>query len=187
MRLVAAVLIVTSCSHPKGPAMPQSDCTRAIEGFASAEPARLHSLPTTCTLDDVKATLHATDATARGSLGTSSDWVNIYWFTSDKLKKIRAWVDQRGHVILLDAEYPPGSADDYIHALGEPDKKLDYPWNNVTVPAGEHVWLRSGATIVANAEYIKGVLRVGVFAPGISLEQYEKSVRYTEVEDTEQE
>jgi hypothetical protein len=164
--------------------MSSSECTDAISAFASADPMRIRPLPSGCTLDDVKRTLHSLAAWTRGMLAERKDATIIHWFSSERLPKIRAWVDATDHVILLDADSPPVSADDYAKVLGPPDQKLDYAWRGQTLEQAELVWLARGALVVASAG-LKGVLRVGVFAP-TTLDNYKTNLRFVDIEDTDE-
>lgn len=185
-RLLASLVFVIGCSHPQRPAMSQSECTLAIEGFASADPARLRGLPTTCTVDDVKAGLHSLDATSRGILASRDKAVTVHYFSSPKLQRIRAWVDDTtGRVLLLDTEWPPVSEDAYKHVLGKPEVSLGYPWHGNEMPDAELLWLERGIVIVANPKFLDAVLRVAVFAPGLSLDAYKQSVRYVDTDTTD--
>jgi hypothetical protein len=171
-----AILVATACcSHPKGPAMSKSECVLAIEGFASQEPARLRALPEACTLEDAQQVLESTKAITPTSLGTGDDPVRLHFFKSEKFKSIRVWLDKLGHVILVDAKFPPAPTEQYFQILGEPDAHLDYPWRSSVIPGGEHVWLSRGVTLASNT---KGVLHIGIFRAGLTLEEYAKSVRY---------
>ena len=120
MRLAVVIALIAGCPAPTPP-MPTSDCSAAIAAFASADPAQFRPLPATCTLDDVAHTLHSLDTSTRGMLAKRSEAVTIRWFSSNKLPEIHAWIDARGHVVLLDARTPPGTADAYVKALGKPD------------------------------------------------------------------
>src|SRR5260221_5361221 len=117
--------------------MSTSECAAAIAGFASAEPSRLRALPASCTIEDVSLVLHSLDTSTRGMLAKRDDAMTIRWFSSDKLPEIHAWVDASGHVVLLDAQWPPATAEQYLKALGQPDHKLDYQWRGSPLAGGE--------------------------------------------------
>ena len=182
---VAVIIATACCSHPKGPAMSKSECALALEGFASADPARLRPLPATCTLDDARQLLQPTKAETPTFLGSADNPVRLYFFNAEKFKTIRVWVDQAGHVILVDADYPTAPPEQYFQVLGEPDARLDFPWDQSIVPKGEHVWLSRGVSIVSQPEYTKGVIHVGIFPAGLTLDAYEKSYRYTAESDSD--
>lgn len=180
MRAALVLFLLTACSHPRGPAKPMTDCRAAIEAFGSADPTKLRPLPGTCTLADVKAALTSLDAASNGMLGTRDHGVDVHYFSSAKLPRIRAWVDPKGIVVLVDAEWPPASEADYVAALGAPESRLDYEWRHVSHPQAEQVWPSRGALVVA-MEGVKGVHRVGVFAP-TTLADYEANMRYIDIE-----
>lgn len=183
---VAIIVATACCSHPKGPAMSKSECALAIEGFASTEPARLRALPLSCTLDDARQVLQPTKAQTPTYLGTSTEKVRLYFFKSEKLKIVRVWVNETGHLILVDADYPPAPPEQYFQTLGEPDAHLDVHWGSGEIPGGEHVWLQRGATIVAKPEWTKGVAHVGIFPAGLTLDDYQKSHRYMKITDEDE-
>jgi len=162
--------------------MSSADCTDAVAGFASADPTRLRPLPATCTLDDVTKTLHSLDARSRGELAGRT--VAIHWFSSENLPKIHAWVDDTGHVVLLDADWPPGPADAFISALGPPEQKLDYEWRGSPLERAELLWPSRGAVMVSS-DQVKGVIRIGVFAP-TSLDDYKARLRYVDREEIDE-
>ena len=180
MRSLLVVTFLTACSHPKGPAKPMTDCRAAIDAFASADPAELHALPGTCTLADVKGALTSLDAASNGMLGRRDHGIEIHYFSSPKLKQIRAWVDPAGTLVLLDTEWPPAAEAAYLGTLGEPEARLDYMWRGSSHPKSELVWASRGVFVVAMPG-VKGVHRVGVFAP-TTLADYEANLRYNDVE-----
>jgi hypothetical protein len=184
--IVAVIIATACCSHPKGPAMSKSECALAIEGFVSQDPARLRALPAACTLEDAQQVLQATKAQTPTFLGTSTEQVRLYFFKSETFKSVRVWVNKDGHVILIDAEYPPATPEQYFQVLGEPDAHLDMPWGTSDIPGGEHVWLQRGATIVSKPDYTKGVVHVGIFPAGLTLAEYEASHRYTKITDEDE-
>src|SRR5687768_7545684 len=104
---VAVIVATACCSHPKGPAMSKSECALAIEGLASADPARLRALPPACRLEDAQQILKATKAQTPTHLGTGNNPVRLYFFRSETLESVRVWVDQSGHVILVDTDHAP--------------------------------------------------------------------------------
>ena len=179
-RFLVVVLLLTACSHPKGPAKPMTDCRAAIDAFASADPAKLRALPGTCTLDDVKGALTSLDASSNGMLGKRDHGIEIHYFSSPKLKQIRAWLDPNGIVVLLDTEWPPGADADYLVTLGEPEARLDYMWRGSSHDKAERVWPARGAVVVTMSG-VKGVHRVGVFAP-TTLADYVANLRYVDIE-----
>ena len=164
--------------------MSSSECTDAIAGFASGDPARLRPLPASCTLDDVKRTLKSLDASSNGMLAQRKDRVVVHWFSSERLAKIHAWVDEQGHLVLLDAEWPPTAAADYERVLGTPEHKLDYQWRGDVLQQAELVWLTRGAVVVASPN-VKGVLRVGIFAP-TTLDDYKTNLQFVDIEDDDE-
>jgi hypothetical protein len=184
IRVALFALVATSCSHPASPPMHTNDCTAAIAGFASGDAARFHPLPTTCTLADVQRTLRSLDTTTRGTLAHRTNPMTIHWFASERLPEIHAWFDPGGHLVLLDADNPPGSAEAFTAALGPPDHRLDYPWHASTIANGELLWLARGVVVIADAG-AKVVRRVGVFAP-TTLEAYQANVQFADTEDVDE-
>jgi hypothetical protein len=180
MRSVLFGILLTACSHPRGPAKPMTDCRAAIDAFASADPTKLRALPATCTLADATGALTSLDATSNGMLGTRDHGIEIHYFSSAKLKQIRVWVDPAGKVVLLDTEWPPGAETAYLGALGDPEARLDYMWKGSARDKAELVWPSRGALVVAMSG-VNGVHRVGVFAP-TTLADYEASLRYVDIE-----
>ena len=174
------LVLVASCSHPPTPPKHTNDCTAAITGFASADPARFRPLPAACTLADVQHALRDLHTTTRGSLAHRSDPMTIHWFASERLPEIHAWFDPGGHLVLLDADHPPGAAGDFARALGPPDHRLDYAWHASTLEKGEMLWLARGVVAVENPG-VQGLLRVGIFAP-TSLEAYQQNVQFADLE-----
>jgi hypothetical protein len=184
MRFVLVAAVLAGCSHPPRPPMTTSDCAVAIQGFASADPARFRALPRTCTLDDVNRALHPLGSTSVGMLAHRNERMTIHWFSSEKLPEIHAWVDAAGHVVLLDADTPPGSADAYVSALGAPEVRLDYRWHASVLKQAEMLWLGRGTVVVADPG-VKGLVRVGVFAPA-SLEDYKAQLQFVDIEDSDE-
>ena len=182
--LCVALVILVSCSHPPKPPMSSNDCTDAIAGLASADPARMRPLPATCTVDDVTKTLHSLDTRSFGTLAQRKDRVAIHWFSSERLPKIHAWVDEAGHVLLLDAEWPPAPIEDYVKVLGPHEHTLDYQWRGDPLKDAERVWLGRGVVVVSSPA-VKGVLRVGVFAP-TTLEDYKANLQFIDREDIDE-
>lgn len=161
--------------------MPHPECRAAIEGFASADPARLVPLPNGCTLADARAVLHSLDAESRGQIGEQPTMAfAIHYFSSDKLPQLSVWVDRDDRVILIDADRPPVSAEAYLRVFGEPEARLDYAWRGATLERGEHVWPARGVVVVASPD-VTGVVRVGVFAP-TTLADYRAKLRYIDIE-----
>jgi hypothetical protein len=164
--------------------MTTTDCAVAITGFASADPARFRALPATCTLADVNRALHPLGSTTVGMLAHRDERMTIHWFSSEKLPEIHAWVDAAGHVVLLDADTPPGTAEAYVAAFGQPEARLDYRYKASVLKQAEMLWLRRGALVVADPG-VKGLVRVGVFAPA-SLEQYKAQLQFVDIEDSDE-
>jgi hypothetical protein len=183
----AALLALTlACSPPPTSRhMPpaQTECSAAITGFASGDPAQLRPLPATCTLSDVAAALHSLDTDSRGVLAERKSLMTIRWFSSPKFPKILAWLDERGHVVLLDAVYPPGDANVYVRALGAPEHRLDYKWRGDVLQGAELVWPSHGAVVVTSPE-VKGIIRIAVFAP-TTLDDYQANLRFVDIETTD--
>jgi hypothetical protein len=69
-------------------------------------------------------------------------------------------------------------------ALGHPDHELDYAYRGNTLEGAEKVWLGRGALVVASP-HVKGLLRVGVFAPS-SLDDYRNQLQFVDIEDVDQ-
>jgi hypothetical protein len=176
MRWSILVLAATGCSHPKTPTKPMTDCSAAISAFGSADPARLRGLPERCTLADVSPVLTSLDATSRGILGPEGESYDIRFFSSSALEQITVWIDSRGQVVFLDAEKPPGTADVFLAALGEPEARLDYVWGDVPLKSAELVWPAKGVVLVASSGG-KHLVRLGVFAP-TTLADYQARLRY---------
>ena len=182
---VAILLTTACCSHPKGPAMSKSECALAIEGFASTEPARLRALPEACTLEDAQHVLQPTKAQTPTYLGTGNNPVRLFFFKSEKLKSVRVWVDQTGHVILVDTDQAAAPPEQYFQTLGEPEAHLDFAWRSAVIPEGEHLWLSRGVTIVHKPDYTTRVIRVGIFRSGLTLDEYTKSVQFSAEQDVD--
>jgi len=174
------VLALASCSHPPSPPMHTNDCTAAITAFASADPARFRPLPASCTLADVQHALRQLDTTTRGTLAHRNDPMTIHWFASEQLPEIHAWFDPSGHLVLLDADRPPGTLEAFTKAFGPPDHRLDYPWHATTIEKGELLWLARGVVVIQKPE-VAGLLRAGIFAP-TTLEAYQQNVQFADVE-----
>ena len=168
--------VVSGCSHPKGPSKPMTDCSAALSAFGSADPARVRGLPATCTLADVSAVLTPQTGSSRGDLGADGPAFDIRFFSSPALPQITAWLDEKGVVVLLDAENPPGTVAAYLAALGEPEARLDYVWGNVTLKQAELVWPAKGVVLVGGSG-VKSLVRVAAFAP-TTLADYEARLRY---------
>lgn len=166
--------------------MQKSECALAIEGFTSTEPARLRALPAGCTLDDARQSLKPTKAQTPTYLGSGDNPVRLYWFESEKLKEVRVWVDKADHVILIDTDFVPAPYEQYVQVLGEPDDHLDYPWSRTVVPGGDNIWLSRGVSIVWKPGYTNGVVHVGIFRAGVSLDEYQKSIQYTAESDDDE-
>lgn len=176
MRTILLLAVLTACPPARGPATPMTDCHAAIVAFASADPAKVRALPSGCTLADATSTLTSLDAVSGGLLGARDHGVDIHYFSSPALPKIRAWIDPKGALVLLDTEWPPGAESAYLAVLGEPETRLDYAWRGAPHPRSELVWPRRGVVVVAMPG-VRGVHRVGVFAP-TSLAEYETQLRY---------
>ncbi|HEY1816547.1 MAG TPA: hypothetical protein VGG74_29575 [Kofleriaceae bacterium] len=106
--------------------------------------------------------------------------MTIKWFSSAKLPKILVWLDARGHIVLLDAVYPPGDAAAYVKALCTPEHRLDYQWRNDVLTGAEMVWPSRGAVVVASPD-VKGIIRVAAFAP-TTLDDYKASLRFVDIQ-----
>jgi hypothetical protein len=181
----ALVLVAfVACSHPPRPPMHTTDCSAAIAGFASGDPAQFRPLPSTCTLAEVSATLKSLETETRGVLGEGNNTMRLRWFASAAIPQILVWIDSAGHVVRLDADMPPsGSVDAYIKALGQPEQRLDYKWRSSTLANGELVWLTHGVSTVG-APNGNGLIRAGVFVPA-NLADYRARLRFIDdnVED----
>ena len=94
--------------------------------------------------------------------------------------EILVWLDGQGHIVLLDAVYPPGDADAYVKALGAPEQRLDYRWRNDVLTEAEMVWPSRGAVVVASPD-VKGIIRVAAFAP-TTLDDYKASLRFVDIQ-----
>lgn len=180
MRWICLLLLVVGCSHPIRPSKPMTDCRAAIAAFASADPAQIRGLPATCTLADVSDVLTSLDASSRGALGPNSGPFDVRYYKSEKLPQIAAWIDGTGNLALLDTESPPGAEAAYLAALGEPEARLDYAWAGTMLAHAELVWPGRGVLVIASSG-VRGVVRVGVFAP-TSLAEYESKLRYKDIE-----
>ncbi|HEX4456047.1 MAG TPA: hypothetical protein VH143_34540 [Kofleriaceae bacterium] len=178
-----ALAFTLGCSPPPtSPHMspPATACSAAITAFASGDPSQLRPIPATCTLTDAAAVLHSLDTESRGVLADRKALMTIKWFSSAKLPKILAWLDATGHIVLLDAAYPPGAADAFIKSLGPPEHRLDYQWRNDTLPGAEMVWPSRGAVVVASPD-VKGLIRVAVFAP-TTIDDYKANLRFVDLQ-----
>src|SRR5438445_8748994 len=102
------LVFLIACSHPPRRPMNVSDCATAISGFGSGDPAKIAALPSSCTLDDVKGVLTYSGGWSRGVLAERTDSLEVHHFSSPALRDVKAWVDARGHVVLLDADLPHG-------------------------------------------------------------------------------
>lgn len=161
--------------------MTMTDCHAAIEAFASADPAKLRAIPQSCTLADVTAILRSKGASSNGTLGKGrATGLAVHHFASEKLPDIHAWVDPKGHVVLLDADGPPALKAAYLQALGEPESRLDYKWRGAKLAGAEQLWLARGIVVVAVGDEAT-TMRVGVFAP-TTLAEYEAQLRYVDSE-----
>src|SRR5258708_5708290 len=110
--------------------------------------------------------------------------MTINWLSSPKLPKSLAWLDDRGHLVLLDAVYPPGDVEAYVKALGAPQHRLDYKWRNDVLQGAEMVWPSRGAVVVASPD-VKGLIRVAVFAP-TTLDDYKANLRFVDIETVDE-
>lgn len=169
----ALVVLLVACSHPQKPPM-SNPCRIAIEAFASADPAKLVALPTGCTVAEARAVLSARAGATRGSLGDARP-VDVHYFSSTKLADVHAWVEGE-HVILLDADLPPGDAAGFAGALGVPEAMLDYPYMGAVLERAEQVWPTKGVVVVVGSQRL---LRFGVFAP-TTLDDYQARLRRVE-------
>jgi len=179
----AIILASAGCSRPKVPATPKSECALALEGFVSQQPARLRAVPATCTIEDAKQVLQATKVQGPGNLGSSDHRVRLHFFESETFESVRVWTDEAGNIVLVEADYPRASPEQYLQVFGEPEARLDYPWGQSVVPAGEQLWLSRGVSIVHQPGWTKGVIHVGIFRAGMTLQEYETSYQYTDIED----
>jgi hypothetical protein len=198
MRPLVLAAAIAACGHPEpstpanttkpsnppkpsNPAMTMTDCQAAIEAFGSADPTKLRAIPTDCTLADVSAVLRARGGSSNGTLGKGrSSGLSVHHFASDKLAEIHAWVDPKGHVVLLDADQPPGPKAGYLTALGVPEAKLDYRYRGGKLAGAEQLWLARGIVVIAVSDE-DTAMRIGVFAP-TTLADYEASLRYVDNE-----
>jgi hypothetical protein len=183
---VVAVVLVAGCAPPhpiERKPMGRTECREAIEGFVSGDAARLRALPAGCTLADVSAVVPPVEGEARGELGEQIRTPTLRYFTVPHFGRVRAWLDAE-HIVLLDAEEPPAALDAYLHALGEPEARLDYAWEHVKLEGAELVWPARGVVVAASAD-VKGVIRVGIF-PAMSLAEYRRTTRFVgKIDDRE--
>jgi len=183
MRVVVAIVALAACGphHTGGAKM--TDCRSVIDGFATAQPARLRPLAAGCTYAD-GAAYQPSDASSTGTLGETHRPLQVRYLVSTALPRIRVW-STNGAIEMLDADRPPGKLADYVAVFGPPEAKLDYTFGDVRLPQGELVWPSKGVAIVANEELVKGIVRVAVFG-ATSLDDYRARLRYdgaTEDED----
>jgi hypothetical protein len=176
---IAVLVLAAGCPAPtpiERKPMGRTECREAIEGFMSGDAARLRALPADCTLADASAVVPPLAGEARGELGEQIRTPTLRYFTVAKFGRVRAWLDGE-HIALLDAESPPAALDAYLHALGEPEARLDYAWEHTKLEGAELVWPARGVVVAASAD-VKGVIRVGIF-PAMSLADYRRTTRYS--------
>lgn len=154
--------------------MVRSDCRDAIEAFVNGDFARVHGLPAGCGLAELRAVLEPSAGEANGNLGEPTSPRTIRYFHSAKQREIvRAWF-AGDRLTLIDVDFPTSdSIAAYVAALGEPEARLDYPWQDIVVERGEYVWPARGVVAAASAK----VIRAGLFAPG-TLADYRRDARY---------
>ena len=173
----ALVLAIASCSshgNDKKVTMSTNECRAAVEAFASGDPKRLRGLPANCSLDDIRELIDP-QRSYPSSLGDPGTGYNVHEI---KGTKAMAWI-KSNRVALLHANEPSHAEADYLAALGPPEAKLDFTWQDTVRPNSDLLWLAKGISLASSPDF-KGVLRVAVFAP-TTLDEYKRSLRYFDV------
>lgn len=169
MRLLVALLLF-GCTPPRAPAV--SPCERAIVGLATADPKQLVTLPATCGVTEAGKDLRDLKSLSPGELGEPVDPANVHSYSSPKLERIQVW-ERDCLIVLVDAEFPPGTVADYVRELGPPAARLDL---NQDDHGSEWVWPDRGVVLVVQGPTLS---RVGIFPPQ-SLADYQRHARYLE-------
>ena len=163
-------LVVLGCTPPRSASV--SPCARAIAAFASADPTQFEVLPTMCSVTEAGTNLRDLKTLSPGELGEPVDPANVRFYGAPKLERIRVW-ERDSQIVLVDAEFPPGKAADYVRQLGPPKARLDL---NEDDHGSEWVWPDRGVVLVVTGPTLS---RVGIFLPQ-SLHDYELHARYIE-------
>ncbi len=165
---------VTSVRPDKEKTMQTQSCASALKALAELRFEEWIGLPTDCSRDDLAKQFEPTGGRGTfvlGSKRTSAEFEQLSFPIGTEHLKL--WmVDSK--VAMVELANPKIQLKELLEKLGEPDAKLEFAWDVLTLK-GEWVWPKRGLTLFVNPENHEP-LGVAVY-PATTVEAYVEGIQ----------